>query len=36
MGTGAASDDALLKALVAAQAIAVYYSKLRSQNGNLG
>jgi hypothetical protein len=36
MGTGAASGDALLKASIAAQAIAVYYSKLRSQNGNPG
>ena len=35
MGTGAATGDALPRALFAAQAIAVY-SKLGSQNGNLG
>jgi serine/threonine protein kinase len=35
MGTGAASGDALLETLLAAQAIAVY-SKLGSQNGNPG
>jgi hypothetical protein len=36
MGTGTTSGNALLKTLVAAQAIAVYYSKLRNQNGNPG